>query len=149
MDDQGFLLLKHMILKIGTGTSLVFQWLRIHLPMQGTQVQSLIQKDPTCLGATKPVHRDYWHVRAKSWCCCCWVASVVSDSVRPHRRQPTRLLRPWDSPGKSTGVGRTKSWCSTKDTTAMRKAPELESSPHSLQLENTQKGNSKEDPVEP
>ena len=31
--------------------------------------------------------------------------SVVSDSVRPHRRQPTRLLHPWDSPGKSTGVG--------------------------------------------
>ena len=33
------------------------------------------------------------------------VASVVSDSVRPHRRQPTRLLCPWDSPGKNTGVG--------------------------------------------
>ena len=33
------------------------------------------------------------------------VASVVSDSVRPHRRQPTRLPRPWDSPGKNTGVG--------------------------------------------
>ena len=31
--------------------------------------------------------------------------SVVSDSVRPHRRQPTRLLCPWDSPGKNTGVG--------------------------------------------
>ena len=38
-------------------------------------------------------------------CCCCWVTSVVSDSVRPHRRQPTRLCRPWDSPGKNTGVG--------------------------------------------
>ena len=38
-------------------------------------------------------------------CCCCWVASVVSDSVRPQRRQPTRLPRPWDSPGKNTGVG--------------------------------------------
>ena len=37
--------------------------------------------------------------------CCCEVASVVSDSVRPHRRQPTRLPRPWDSPGKNTGVG--------------------------------------------
>ena len=33
------------------------------------------------------------------------VASVVSDSVRPHRRQPTRLPRPWDSPGKNAGVG--------------------------------------------
>ena len=29
----------------------------------------------------------------------------MSDSVRPHRRQPTRLPCPWDSPGKSTGVG--------------------------------------------
>ena len=33
------------------------------------------------------------------------VASVVSDSVRPHRRQPTKVPRPWDSPGKNTGVG--------------------------------------------
>ena len=33
------------------------------------------------------------------------VTSVVSDSVRPHRRQATRLHRPWDSPGKNTGVG--------------------------------------------
>ena len=29
----------------------------------------------------------------------------MSDSVRPHRRQPTRLPRSWDSPGKNTGVG--------------------------------------------
>ena len=33
------------------------------------------------------------------------IASVVSDSVRPYRWQPTRLPRPWDSPGKNTGVG--------------------------------------------
>ena len=31
--------------------------------------------------------------------------SVVSDSLRPHGLQPTRLLRPWDLPSKSTGVG--------------------------------------------
>ena len=37
--------------------------------------------------------------------CCCCVASVVSDPVRPQRPQPTRLPRPWDSPGKNTGVG--------------------------------------------
>ena len=30
---------------------------------------------------------------------------VMSDSVRPQRRQPTRLPHPWDSPGKNTGVG--------------------------------------------
>ena len=35
---------------------------------------------------------------------CPTAASVVSDSVRPHRRQPIRLLCPWDSPGKSTGA---------------------------------------------
>ena len=29
----------------------------------------------------------------------------MSDSVRPHRWQPTRLPRSWDSPGKNSGVG--------------------------------------------
>ena len=29
----------------------------------------------------------------------------MSDSVQPHRQQPTRLHHPWDSPGKSAGVG--------------------------------------------
>ena len=48
------------------------------------------------------VARDHLSVLG---CCCCQVASVVSDSVRPHRPQPTRLPRPWDSPGKNTGVG--------------------------------------------
>jgi len=38
-------------------------------------------------------------------CCRRQVTSVVSDSVRSHRWQPTRLPRPWDSPGKNTGVG--------------------------------------------
>ena len=37
--------------------------------------------------------------------CCYKVASVMSNSVRPHRWQPTKLLCPWDSPGKNTGVG--------------------------------------------
>ena len=34
-----------------------------------------------------------------------WSLSVMSDSWRPHGLQPTWLLHPWDSPGKSTGVG--------------------------------------------
>ena len=34
-----------------------------------------------------------------------WGCSVVSDSLRPHGLQPTRLLCPWDFPGRSTGVG--------------------------------------------
>ena len=32
-----------------------------------------------------------------------WGCSVVSNSLRPHGLQPTRLLRPWDFPGKNTG----------------------------------------------
>ena len=43
--------------------------------------------------------------QGKGCCCCRWVASVVSDSVQSQRWQPTRLPRPWDSPGKNTGVG--------------------------------------------
>jgi len=34
-----------------------------------------------------------------------WSHSVMSDSLGPHGLQPTRLLYPWDFPGKSTGVG--------------------------------------------
>ena len=34
-----------------------------------------------------------------------WSHSVVSDSLRPHGLQPTRLLCPWDSPGKNIWVG--------------------------------------------
>ena len=34
-----------------------------------------------------------------------WSRSVASDSLQPQGLQPTRLLLPWDSPGKSTGVG--------------------------------------------
>ena len=33
------------------------------------------------------------------------ICSVMSDSLRPHGLQPTRILRPWDFPGKNTGVG--------------------------------------------
>ena len=39
--------------------SLVVQWLRICLPMQGTRVRALVREDPTCRGATKPVRHNY------------------------------------------------------------------------------------------
>ena len=45
-----------------------------------------------------------WHLNLWRTDCHCEVTSVVSDPVRPHRRQPTRLVCPWDSPGKNTGV---------------------------------------------
>ena len=40
-------------------TSLVAQWLRTHLPMQGTVVRALVREDATCPGVTKPVHHNY------------------------------------------------------------------------------------------
>ena len=41
------------------GTSLVVQWLRVHLLMQGTQVCSQVHEDSIYRGATKPVHHHY------------------------------------------------------------------------------------------
>ena len=46
-------------LKPQPGTSLVAQWLRICLPMQRTWVRALVWEDPSCHGATKPVHHNY------------------------------------------------------------------------------------------
>ena len=48
------------LFKNDPGTSLVVQWLRIRLPIQGTWVRALVWEDPTCRGATKPVHHNYW-----------------------------------------------------------------------------------------
>ena len=39
--------------------SLVAQWLRIRLPIQGTRVRALVWDDPTCCGATEPVSHNY------------------------------------------------------------------------------------------
>ena len=50
---------KNIQLNTNAGTSLVAQWLRIHLPMQGTRVRSLVREDPTYCRATKPVHHNY------------------------------------------------------------------------------------------
>ena len=45
--------------KSSNRVSPVAQWLRIHLPMQGTQVRALVQEDPTCCRATKPMQHNY------------------------------------------------------------------------------------------
>ena len=41
------------------GASLVAQWLRICLPVQGTRVRALVWEDPTCRGAAGPVSHNY------------------------------------------------------------------------------------------
>ena len=63
------------------GTSLVAQWLRIHLPMQGTWVWSLVGEEPTCHGATKPVRHNYW----------AWALETTSHNYRARMPQ---LLSP-------------------------------------------------------
>ena len=42
------------------GASLVAQWLRVRLPMQGTRVRALVWDDPTCHGVTRPVSHNCW-----------------------------------------------------------------------------------------
>ena len=54
------LCIKFSIKKKWGGASLVAQWLRIPLLMQGTRVWALVQEDPTCRGATKPMCHNYW-----------------------------------------------------------------------------------------
>ena len=63
------------------GTSLVAQWLRIRLPMQGTWVQSLVQEDPTCCGATKPVRHNYR-------------ACTLEPTSHNYRARAPQLLKP-------------------------------------------------------
>ena len=59
--------------------SLVAQWLRICLPMQGTQVRALVWEDPTCRGATRPVSHNYW--------------ACASGSCAPQQERP----RQWEA----------------------------------------------------
>ena len=47
------------LFKAGEGTSLVAQWLKIRLLMQGTWVRALAREDPTCRGAIKPMCHSY------------------------------------------------------------------------------------------
>ena len=90
------------------GTSLVAQWLRIRLPMQGTWVRALVWEDPTCRGATKPVCHNYWACALEP----------VSHNYWAHVLQLLSL-------------------CSTtREATPMRSpCTATKSSPHSLQLE--------------
>ena len=77
---------------------------RVHLFMTPW---TLTHQAPPSLGFSR---QEYWRAlpfpspvhESEKWK---WSRLVVSDSSRPHGLQPTRLLHPWDFPGKSTGVG--------------------------------------------
>ena len=53
------LIIGEMQIKTIMRASLVAQWLRICLPMQGTRVRALVWEDPTCRRATRPVSHNY------------------------------------------------------------------------------------------
>ena len=76
------------------GTSLVVQWLRICLPMQGTQVQSLVQEDPTCHRATKPVHHNYWACTLELTSHNYWSLHVLETSSHDYWAHVLQLLKP-------------------------------------------------------
>ena len=69
--------------------------------------RSHLPPHPSPLGCPRAPALDALAGSLLTHCCCCCrlVTSVVYDSVRPHRKQPTRLPCPWDSPGKNAGVG--------------------------------------------
>ena len=75
--------------------------------LSGTDTSGLEKEAQGCLSAqwTWGGHSLPRRVPAVGTAAAATVTSVVSDSVRPHGQQPTRLLCPRDSPGKNTGVG--------------------------------------------
>ena len=72
------------------GASLVAQWLRIRLPMQGTWVRALVWEDPTCHGGTKPMCHNYWG---------CALEPVS------HNHWSLPLYSPWSAIREATAMG--------------------------------------------
>ena len=75
------------------GTSLVAQWMGVHLPVQGTQVWSLVWEDPTCWGATKPTHHNYRACTLESgsqsyWACVLQLLTHTQQSCTPQPLSP-------------------------------------------------------------
>ena len=62
--------------------SLVVQWLRICLPMQGTQVPTLVREDDICCEAAQPAHHNY---------CARALGSVLSSGRKLHGVKPEHL----------------------------------------------------------
>ena len=81
---------------IATGTSLVAQWLRIRLPVQGTWVRSLVREDPTCRRATKPVCHNYRACALESVSHNCWSprAATTEPTCRNYWARVLQLLKP-------------------------------------------------------
>ena len=73
-----------LYLKQVTRASLVVQWLRICLPMQGTRVRALVWEDHTCRGATRPVSHNYW---------ACTSGACAPQQERPRQWGPCTAMK--------------------------------------------------------
>ena len=89
------------------GTSLVVQWIRIHLTMQGTWVQSLVWKDTTCQGAVKPACHNCWSPSPRgslghNSCACVLqlLKPACSRACAPHQKKPLQW-KSWTSQWES------------------------------------------------
>ena len=71
--------------------SLVAQWLRICLPMQGTRVRALVWEDPTCRGAAGPVSHNYW--ACASGACAPQREAAIVRGPRTTMKSGPRLLQ--------------------------------------------------------
>ena len=95
------------------------QWSKIHLPMQERQVQSLVWENPTCCGAAKPVHHSHWACALETTEACArnqWACALeTSEACAP------RACASQEKPRQVEA-----------------QAPQLEISPHLLQLEKAQ-----------
>ena len=72
--------------KYNSWTSLVAQWLRVCLPTQGTQVRALVQEDPTCHRATKPMRHNSWACALEPTSHNCW--AHMPQLLKPMRLEP-------------------------------------------------------------
>ena len=72
-------------------TSLVAQWLTIHLSVQGTRVQALVREDLTCHGATKPVCHNYWACMPQLLS----PHTTTTEALVPRARAPQQEKPPW------------------------------------------------------
>ena len=112
------------------------KWIRIHLPLQGTQVCFLVWEDSKCCEATKPVSCNYWaqacvlqilkpmRPRASTLqllrptCCNQWASTL--QPLRPHAATTeTHKLQPL-SPHAAATEAQAPTLCSVTGTTAMR-----------------------------
>ena len=81
-------LLEKKYKEIATKTSLVVQWLRICLPIQGIWVRSLVGEDPICYRTSKPMCHSFWERCAV--CCSYWSPCTQEPMPVPPQEQQQR-----------------------------------------------------------